>query len=270
MLDSLAKAEDDVAEEEANNAQDDTRRSVWSEQLALVRGKSKPNFFFYMNGLLRRRISGVETPLISKVITFLLDHGSVPEEEETKQQAAVVAAATTPIDQQQQQHDVTATTPIVHTLFTCHGLAFKPAEQQNDDILFYVKNEHESFELFRFLVAGQDQHLVFDDILAQGDVETPELIPLRANNLPGASEATSLKLVHDHQQCFIRAMVQEKIIATFVLVKQNKRDALVWEPVNGPVDVPANELIAETPTETENNAVATEHGPISQVGDEKK
>ncbi len=73
MMDGLSKAEDDVSEEEANNPQDDTRRSVWQSHLAAVRSKSKPNFFFYLNGLLRRKIAGVETYLVIILILFFVD-----------------------------------------------------------------------------------------------------------------------------------------------------------------------------------------------------
>lgn len=72
VLDGLAKADDDVSREEAN-IEDDTLRSVWSSTLKPISNKSKPHFLFYKGGRLRRKIAGVDTPLLIKVINFLME-----------------------------------------------------------------------------------------------------------------------------------------------------------------------------------------------------
>jgi len=51
---------------------DDTRRDNWIEALKPIAGKSQPHFLFYLSGVKRKQIVGVNTPIIEKTVQRLL------------------------------------------------------------------------------------------------------------------------------------------------------------------------------------------------------
>lgn len=83
VLSSLAASSDSEKNEEGD-LNDDTRRDRYTELLKQAAGKSQPHFLFYSNGIFKRKIAGINTPLIIKTIYQLFEDTGMNEDESMK------------------------------------------------------------------------------------------------------------------------------------------------------------------------------------------
>lgn len=57
---------------EEGELEDDTRRENWLRVMQPIAGKSQPHFLVYQGGKLKRTVTGVNTPLLSKLVKQLM------------------------------------------------------------------------------------------------------------------------------------------------------------------------------------------------------